>query len=270
MGGEGGGGGDADSSDDFDPGAFLSTFFIGGGGGGSNNNMFFATTAPFLSGLMAPSALSTAEFPDQPQLLLKAGLRPARKRGRSAAACCCICLDAVCTGNDDSLEFPCGHAFHRRHCAFNLLATPVLGAQSMMRCPMCRACVDRHDLANVLGADAVKPSALCAIAKRCESFRSLTDGTSGALPRQEPIAKAVARCIQRCAAMRASDGFVYNTCLLAIDRALFHRRGFVRVLEGQLRSGSQSPDDVPGFVETSLLCHVEVLMHTGNTPDTDV
>jgi hypothetical protein len=89
----------------------------------------------------------TTEFPDT------AATQRKRKRVTSSpnpnqSHECSICLEPVVsldTGVALSITFPCKHVFHRV-CVFAVLTTSTLGSDSMMRCPMCRYKLDRHDL----------------------------------------------------------------------------------------------------------------------------
>jgi hypothetical protein len=60
----------------------------------------------------------------------------------------------------------------------------------------------------------------------------------------------------------AIDGFLYNCAVLAIERSLHHRMGLAQSLEAQLRSRRNRQFDPVEFIQTSLVCHVEVLMRT--------
>ena len=220
--------------------------------------------------LPPPAPVTTAAFPDG----RGAGRRPGRgqKRPRKGPACC-ICLEPLWSGDRRQLRLPCGHRFHNP-CAYNLLTAGSLGAESMLRCPLCRRTVDRYDLRAVPGGPCVGPAALRGVSRRCASFRALPLGSfagAGAAA-AAPVAEVVARLVQDCIATRASDGFVYNCCLLAIDRALFHRSNLIRVMDAQLRDACAGAParggalDVAAFVETTVACHLEVLMRTATAP----
>ena len=64
--------------------------------------------------------------------------------------------------------------------------------------------------------------------------------------------------------MTADDGFVYNVCILAIDRANAHRLNFARTLGIQLKSSRNQIHDQVEFITQNLACHIEVLMRTSN------
>jgi hypothetical protein len=214
-----------------------------------------------------PRPLSTTGFP-LPRLRL---LRPARsnKRGRCAGgggaggADCSVCLEPVrgATGS----RLPCGHRLHQR-CLYGLLTLPVLGAGGMMRCPMCRYALDRYDLRDAIGLD-VSPSQLRCVARRCDAMRALCGG--GGHPSPPSDHGTVATLVRRLAVARASDGFCYNTALLCLDRALFHRRGLVVGLAGQLAQEFNGSMDATDFINNAVACHVKVLMNTAHTVDDD-
>jgi hypothetical protein len=212
-----------------------------------------------------PTAVTTADFPDVSRPPAPASVR-GRKRPRGVQ--CCICLESVAPSDRRQIRLPCGHAFHGV-CAYNLLNGAGPGAGSMMRCPLCRRCVDRYDLQGILGPERVGPTALRRVSRCCSSFRSLLTGAFAHAP--APAAQVAARLVQRCSQTQAADGFVYNCCVLAIDRALFHRCNLVRVIDAQLRdrrAGERgAPLDVCAFVDNTVACHLEVLMRTAAVPD---
>jgi hypothetical protein len=217
-----------------------------------------------------PRPLSTTGSP-LPRLRL-----PPHKRARgggtvggvaAAAADCSVCLEPVRGGGGARL--PCGHRLHPR-CLYGLLTLPVLGAGGMMRCPMCRYAVDRYDLRDAIGLD-VSPAQLRRVAQRCDAMRALGGGGG---PSAAPEHGAVAGLVRRLAAARASDGFCYNSVLLCLDRALFHRRGLVLGLANQLaqefnRTSGDGSMDETDFINNAVACHVKVLMNTAHTVDDD-
>lgn len=119
--------------------------------------------------------------------------------------------------------------------------------------PPCRQPIDRHDL-SAMGYD-VSPGHLSWVAGACGDLRTLRQGTHGG--RSPPTADA----IRRCARLNASDGFVYNTCLMAIERMLFHKGRLAESLREQLSVPENSGCDPCDFVRMSLDCHVDVLLH---------
>ena len=222
-----------------------------------------AASSPILGRILVPQVptpVTTCDFPD------RTAARRGRKRSRD---CCPVCLEvAGCVSSLTTL--PCGHSLHRL-CAFALLTAPVLGARSMLRCPLCRHPIDRHDAA-AMGCD-VSPRHLGKAASRCDSLRRLVSGgntwaTGGALT--QPPSSLVARLVLNCEGTDATDGFVYNIAVLALERALFHRRTFSQSLDSQLRAPRNASFDPLEFVATSLACHVEVLMRTAFAGDQGV
>jgi hypothetical protein len=162
---------------------------------------------------------------------------------------------------------PCGHHMHRV-CAFGLLTMPALGSGGMMRCPICRGTIDRYDLRGI-GLDVSVPH-LNRIADRCSAVRALGSG-GGMDAMLQPDYAAVARLVRRSSGTRASDGFVYNTVLLPIERALFHRKGLAHSLAEQLaprcrRETPRLPEsfDVTDFIDIVVQSHIEVLMGTAH------
>lgn len=152
-----------------------------------------------------------------------------------------------------------------------MLPNRVLGAHSMMRCPLCRENVDRVDLQQ-MGYD-VSPKRMTQAAGRCNALRSLMHGVSHAnntgftTPEER-----VTRLIQMCAQTTGSDGLVYNTCVLHVERALAHRKHFIADLEAELSSRQVRTEGLNGemdmefnqgdFITSRLLGHIETL--TGN------
>lgn len=192
------------------------------------------------------------------------GREPSTKRPRLADGSipvCPICLEDVTSA---WMCLPCGHRMHRV-CAYGLLTLPALGSGGMMRCPMCRDTIDRYDLQE-MGLD-VSPPQLQRIAVRCNAVRALGSG-GGMDSRMQPNYAAVARLVRQSSGARASDGFVYNTVLLAIERAIFHRKGLVRGLADQL-AVRQTPLDTITFIDGVIKSHVDVLIGAAHAVVTD-
>lgn len=135
-----------------------------------------------------PRPISTATFPDRtrpppPRVNKQARVcRRYRRRGKVVTQSvlrkrlrneesCAICLETVTPVFGATL--PCHHTFHRL-CLFSVLTAPALGSNSMLRCPLCRASVDRHDLA-AMGCD-VSPSRLVIADRRCNALGQLAAG----------------------------------------------------------------------------------------------
>ena len=88
----------------------------------------------------------TTEFPDTVKPTLLKRKRVTRKTAKEDLTCeCSICLEPVVVSCRSDIKLPCGHVFHRI-CVFAILTTSTLGSDSMMRCPLCRYKLDRHDL----------------------------------------------------------------------------------------------------------------------------
>ena len=270
-----------------------SQLFVGGGGGAGMMG-FFSPEAPFL----LPTPISTADFPrprglrlPRPRVVSETAAGPTvRKRGRDgrgdaaegshhhdsgSGELCCICLETL--SSRKGWPLPCEHRLHAL-CLWGLLTMPCLGASSMLRCPLprgkcqplslslsvrvwwtwhwprqvCRQAVDRHDLA-ALGYD-VSPRHLAWAARTCADLRALRQHQGGG-------AAASAAAIRRCARLSAADGFVYNTCVVALERMLLHKLRLVDTLRDQLAHPSNADCDVTDVVRMSVDCHVEVLMH---------
>lgn len=219
-----------------------------------------------------PRPLSTTTFPDhlplpsttmpdpEPPPPPRMTRRRYRRRGRVVMQTvprkrlrdedtCAICLESVL--KTSALMLPCHHTFHRL-CLFAVLTAPALGSNSMLRCPLCRATLDRYDLA-AMGCD-VSPRRLALAHRRCQALIQL--GSSGSTP------QTVAWLVQRCSDTEAVDGFLYNCTLLAVERALCHRRTLVQSLYAQLRAARNRHFDPHEFIRTTVACHVEVLMRT--------
>lgn len=164
-----------------------------------------------------------------------------------------MCLEMLTDPTVTTL--PCRHRLHGK-CLWGILTSTSLGAVSMMRCPLCRQSMDRYDLAALQYP--VSPSELARVSRGCGAWRSLLGGSLGV-----PSAR-VAASIQRCASLTARDGFVYNACVLALERMLHHKAGFARSLFAQLAAPLPTTADRCAFIDSSLACHVEVLIRTAN------
>ena len=210
-----------------------------------------------------PRPIATTSFPDRLPVRPATQRRSTRRRARSAdtqtlaskrnrpdPGGCAICLEPL---DGPSLAvLSCTHSYHRK-CLFAVLTAPAMGGCSMVRCPLCRATVDRHDLA-AMGYD-VSPQRLALAARRCGALFQLASGGGYGM-------QAVSSLVQQCGDTEAIDGFLYNSTVLAIERALYHRLGLIQSLDSQLRSYRNRHFDPVEFVRTSLACHVEVLMRT--------
>lgn len=212
-----------------------------------------------------PRPLSTSGFPLARRSCSKRWRETDPPTARSfQAENCPVCLETVKAGSTADTVLPCGHHMHRA-CAYGLLTLPVLGADAMMRCPLCRCTLDRYDLEG-MGLD-VSPSQLRGIARRCDAVRALGAG-GGMTATYQPDYASVAQLVRTCAGARASDGFVYNTVLLSIERAIFHRRGLAKGIAAQLRrSPSASREDELDYIAGAVACHVQVLAETSHATD---
>jgi hypothetical protein len=70
--------------------------------------------------------------------------------------------------------------------------------------------------------------------------------------------------VSQCAKTEALDGFLYNTCLLAIERSIRHKQSFVRVLAIELNNSRQRRVVSETFIAERIACHVDVLIHTSH------
>lgn len=212
-----------------------------------------------------PTPVCTSDFPDTPDPLpvtskVLAVRCPTKRKRTGTCQDCCICLETV--SPNIAATLPCGHAFHRL-CLFSLMTYPVLGARSMVHCPMCRYALDRYDIRPICD---VSVRRMLQAAQRCKSLRKLINGCHAS--NVEPSFRVVAKLIQDCQTTTADDGFVYNVALLAIDRALSHHLNFARTLAMQFQSPHNQQHDPLEFISQNLACHVEVLMRTANHVDT--
>jgi hypothetical protein len=57
--------------------------------------------------------------------------------------------------------------------------------------------------------------------------------------------------------------------VLPLERAVFHRLGFARSLDAQLRAPRNQSFDPVEFVRANLDCHVDVLIRTANAVVSD-
>lgn len=262
---------------------------------------FPSTLPPFLSGFttipvismvggsslvpnVMPTALPTVGFP-QPA---HHGMKPTRKRRRSPqqvpSDACAICLEDLhekplhaCVPRRrmraSTQTLPCLHGYHPA-CLWAVLNNPGLGANSMMKCPLCRGPVDRHDLArsgydvSPSRLDRMSPTTLRApdasqVSRACVAFRAL-------LQHQRLQPPQLVRYLVDSRSLTAADGFLYNTCLLSLDRMLFHKRNFVKMLQSQLAIMQHREHMLMDFIDSTLACHVDVLIHTPNNHQDDL
>lgn len=214
-----------------------------------------------------PAPITTREFPwrrgDRKRPLDSGGAkgRP-RRRLDAGDDVCAVCLEPL---HRQVGLLPCQHRLHHA-CLWGILPLPALGASAMLRCPLCRHALDRHDL-RALGYE-VSPGRLARLARDCQHFRALLAGSSPLAPRGGPEHRAATvERVLACSRLGPADGFLYNTCVLALDRMLHDRRQFAHTLAVQLASQHGDPPDTHDFVQMCLACHVEVLQHTGTVQE---
>ena len=218
--------------------------------------------------MQIPTPVCTSDFPDELPFVKKPRSNSTRtrpKRRRTTTCDCCICLDPMTSIS--SVAWPCKHELHRL-CLFSLMNYPVLGERSMVHCPLCRDSLDRYDIRERIGCD-VSVKRMAQTALRCDRLRKLTNGScaSTAMGSSQPLSRVVAQLVQGCRSMTADDGFVYNVAILAIDRAILHRKNFARSLEMQLRSPRSQDLDTMEFIQSNLACHIQVLIRTSMVSD---
>lgn len=144
----------------------------------------------------------------------------------------------------------------------------------------------------------MKASGRLAIAAgRCDGLRKLTTGSvqQTAAASSQPVlnrilgqprirmvqTRVVSLLVQQCAQTEAIDGFLYNSCILAIDRALSHKKRFYDAMQIQARLTQASPTDTGTSFDAHLVnqstylpnacvqiddseCHIEVLIRSAN------
>ena len=225
---------------------------------------------PLSGSASSAGPISTVDFPRPTDRKRTRRVRRPTARGEG----CCICLESLAApGRPPGAEgggglrrprgsvvtLPCTHSLHDR-CLWAVQTNGSLGATSMMRCPLCRFALDRYSL-YAMGYD-VRPSQLVGIAGACGAFRALLTND---LWRQHrgPDARrlALVRAIRQCRSLSALDGFVYNTCVVALERMLQHKRLMVHTL--RLQMGRRPPDPME-VIRSTLAYHVDVLIHTAH------
>jgi hypothetical protein len=179
------------------------------------------TGRPSGPSVRVPQPITTTSFPDRPAAdppvhpatTRAAKRRSSRRRARTdedpvvrkksragggGPDGCAICLESLDAASPAAV-LPCAHSYHRR-CLFAVLTAPTLGSCSMVRCPLCRASVDRYDLA-AMGYD-VGPRRLARAQRRCGAlFRLLTGGGTGI--------HAISSLVQQC----GDTGLGVRTCI---------------------------------------------------------
>ena len=107
---------------------------------------------------------------------------------------------------------------------------------------------------------------------RCNRFRQLVRGgaTTCALIVGIAPSQLTASLVMGCRDMVADDGFVYNVCALALERALFHRMGLVRSLTTEINRAAArgAEESVDERVKNIVACHLEVLMGAAHHQET--
>lgn len=223
-----------------------------------------------------PSPISTVDFPlpslPRTRKRTLSSVMRCRSKSLRAADTCCVCLDPLWssttgggeTVNNEARLPACQHCLHVR-CLWAVLTGPSLGADSMMRCPLCRQSLDRYDLRQM--GYAVGPRELQRVARACQAYRSLLTTTTTTHRDQAAHTKQVAHNIREAATLTARDGFVYNTCILSLDRMLDHKLRFADTLATQIALQRRLWPATTGLsdvdvVASSLACHVDVLVHT--------
>ena len=101
------------------------------------------------------------------------------------------------------------------------------------------------------------------VGRACHAFRTL-------LQRQRIQPPELVRCMVQSRSLTSADGFLYNTCLLSLDRMLFHKENFVKMLQSQLAIMQHRESMLTDFIDSSLACHVDVLIHTSNNQQDDM
>lgn len=170
---------------------------------------------------------------------------------------CPVCLEPILR-RPQHICLPCGHQMHGT-CAFGLLNLPVLGASAMVRCPLCRAFLDRYDI-ETMGIP-VGPRDLAGVERRCLAVRRLAQPFSAT---ENTKTTEVSALVRRCRGGRASDGFIYNIAILPIERALYHRRNLANQIKDQMRLSPTRDYPIADFVDLALECHVTVLIKTAS------
>lgn len=138
-------------------------------------------------------------------------------------------------------------------------------------------------------ANDVSPANVARAGARCGRFRQLIQGGAATCSLHLGMAPSqwTAGLVIGCRDMVADDGFVYNVCALALDRALFHRAGLVRTLGAQyqqavrhgthagrclaeiecLQTSSWTHLNFCDVIQNSLACHIEVLVRAARHQD---
>lgn len=213
-----------------------------------------------------PGPITTREFPfpggKKPPYLKRSA---DADRGGDTTACCPICLDPLTCG---VCRLFCDHRLHHQ-CLWGILPVSALGGCTMLRCPMCRATMDRYTL-RLLGYDVSVPN-LRVVSRGCQDFRDMlhvnpmmgllqVDG--GQSPNPDSRRRMVHRILNTCL-LGPADGFLYNVCVLAIDRMIADKRSFATNLRVQVAT-ADACTDVHALVQAAVACHVDVLIHASH------
>lgn len=168
---------------------------------------------------------------------------------------CPICLDVL--GSDKVTTLPCGHKLHYKCCMALVPVYNVLGSLSMQRCPMCRTEISTEDIPAIIGCPTANSVNFLIMAHRRATFTRHVFCSSGYANSENKYA-----IVKQLNKTRSSDGFVYNTALLCLDRMIQNKIGFCNLLTYMLRTQWEHIADECVFIDTHLAGHVDFLMHT--------
>jgi hypothetical protein len=126
--------------------------------------------------------------------------------------------------------------------------------------------------------NAANPARLGVVATHCHCVRALVSGV--AYPHTQKhlsslsVMDRVAHLVLACKDASASDGLIYNTSLLAIERALHHRKMLTVFIRNHIREQQQQQQSNGGdkgrdwydVIKDTVACHVDVLLHTATAP----
>lgn len=208
---------------------------------------------------MTPGPVTTREFPPAKQPQYSKRILDDHEVDKSV---CPVCLEDLCHG---VCRLFCDHRLHH-HCFWGILPINTRGADAMVRCPMCRATVDRDTL-RLLGYD-VSVTHLAVVGRACRDYRDLLHGSTSTLPQYHVSPSPerrmdLVRRILSCGRLEPADGLLYNVCVLPLDRMIADKHAFMASLSIQLATAPASIDPKE-LIDTATAVHVDVLLHTAH------
>ena len=194
----------------------------------------------------ATQPYNTADFP------VSRCQRRRTKRVLHEDATCTICLESKA----DTVLPKCGHTFHAA-CLFAVVPQGVAGAGSMQRCPVCRETITNECIPDIIGYK-VTPKMMAMVAERINLLRSIFTPNYKKTRHSPHVAISKLRRVSR------EDGFIYNTSILCIERAIEKRKMMTPFIIFALRTKANDIHCKVDFITRHVASHIDFLIKTHN------